>query len=127
MNTTPTRASFCVEKRITADVARGEKESEEAPRPMTTQAVVGGLKRCSRCGTTKPPAEFKSHEALSSGLDSWCMKCHRDSRRKPPEPRTCKLDGCDITFLTARPVGFHDFCCDAHRRKASKQRERRAA
>lgn len=39
------------------------------------------MKPCTKCGTTKPAAEFAVDRAKSDGLDSWCRTCRNAARR----------------------------------------------
>jgi hypothetical protein len=39
-------------------------------------------RRCTRCGTWKPAAEFPPNPLLRSGLGSWCRGCKADANRR---------------------------------------------
>ena len=39
------------------------------------------MKRCSKCGETKPVSEFNKNARLKSGLYSWCKTCARANSR----------------------------------------------
>jgi hypothetical protein len=47
------------------------------------------MKRCTKCGETKPAAEFHCNPRMRSGLSSWCRDCHlarvREWRAANPE------------------------------------------
>src|SRR3982751_351775 len=42
---------------------------------VTPSYLTTGLKRCSRCGTTKPVDAFGFHHKGSTTLNSWCREC----------------------------------------------------
>jgi hypothetical protein len=44
-----------------------------------------GTKRCTCCRQHLPVSEFRANAKLSSGLDSWCIECHRVATRKSRE------------------------------------------
>ena len=39
------------------------------------------MKRCSKCGETRPVSEFNKNARLKSGLYSWCKTCARANSR----------------------------------------------
>jgi hypothetical protein len=39
---------------------------------------IEGEKHCPRCDTTKHCSEFGSNRGAASGMQSWCLICHRD-------------------------------------------------
>jgi hypothetical protein len=41
------------------------------------------LKRCPRCGETKPADRFTRSKTAASQLSSWCRDCQRDHREDP--------------------------------------------
>src|SRR5262252_5381990 len=50
--------------------------------PMTDgQNVAEGLKLCESCERRLPVTSFRVNAKLSSGLDSWCVGCHREATR----------------------------------------------
>lgn len=48
---------------------------------MTTQRVVRDRKFCAKCQKWMHVREFRPNRALSSGLDSWCRSCHRETTK----------------------------------------------
>lgn len=91
---------------------------------------------CSRCGKTRPFAEFAKDRAKKTGRKSWCKACdaercrryyeqNREARRaisrerqRPAEPRKCST--CN-DLATSQ----HHRYCDDCRAKALKRRQRR--
>ncbi|MGH3304891.1 MAG: hypothetical protein ACRDOK_25130 [Streptosporangiaceae bacterium] len=55
------------------------------------------MKRCSKCGQTRPLADFSRCSASSDGLDRWCRECKARSYQawaaghRPPATRTPRL------------------------------------
>jgi len=46
------------------------------------RATREGVKRCSKCGETKPVSEFSRHSRSSDGLKCDCKQCHREYMRE---------------------------------------------
>lgn len=40
------------------------------------------MKRCSKCGETKPLSEFVKNRGKKDGIHSWCKKCHNFGTKK---------------------------------------------
>jgi hypothetical protein len=43
---------------------------------MTSQWVLDGRKPCSKCGRSLPVEDFPRNGQVSTGLSSWCRRCH---------------------------------------------------
>lgn len=58
---------------------RSEGRSKSTPKP------ISDLKRCPRCGQTKPRSDFPRNRSRRDGLDSHCRFCISDKRKKRRE------------------------------------------
>lgn len=63
------------------------------------------MKRCPKCGQTKPPLQFNVDRSRPSGLCCWCRECQSRARRRAadaPRPQRrsyarlswCPVEGC---------------------------------
>ena len=41
-----------------------------------------GQKRCSKCGQTKPVADFNRDAGRNDGLYLWCRECDNETKRR---------------------------------------------
>lgn len=74
-----------------------------------------GMKRCTKCGETKPVAEFSRDRSKRDGLYPWCKECSRAHRRAYYEAHL------EEELAKARAY------CEAHREeRRARERERRA-
>lgn len=48
--------------------------------PRRESAVGPRVKRCAKCGLTKPLSEFNRHRASADGRQSYCRSCAREYR-----------------------------------------------
>ncbi|AYV26896.1 MULTISPECIES: endonuclease VII domain-containing protein [Streptomyces] len=49
--------------------------------------VVDGAKRCSRCKTRKPRAEFAANRSMKDGLQAYCRACQAEQHRVRQEAK----------------------------------------
>jgi hypothetical protein len=51
---------------------------------MSSQWVnpVDGTKLCAKCRERLPLSDFRANARVRSGLDSWCIPCHRVATRE---------------------------------------------
>lgn len=80
--------------------------------------AVDGLKKCSKCGETKPVNQFNKHRRKIDGLALWCKPCMREYARRwyaqtPAPPKMRVVDGlkrCPKCGETKPVDQFHKNC-----------------
>lgn len=80
------------------------------------------MKYCAMCKETLSFDKFSINKKRKDGLQCYCKKCnseinifYKDRKKLPKDKRTCKLDGCEITFETRNKD--KNFCCKNHSQK----------
>ena len=90
------------------------------------------MKRCSRCKTEKPEAEWMPSQWKGS-KGGWCRQCFRDYHRitydsgHTDEPRNCKQCGSSYQPKSRRPSWFCSRLCKDASRKERNIAEREAS
>lgn len=69
---------------------------------------MGMVKTCARCGKELPVGRFNSHSSSSDGLQSYCIECHKEYKRKAKETKVNNNKENAITAETVRRVREED-------------------
>lgn len=59
----------------------------------SAKQIVGGAVRCSKCGVTRPTADFYRDSSRALGFDCWCKACRRANVKRWEESPQGKKRG----------------------------------